>query len=618
MRVAKKHGLHGLALALAFALTPAVVPAPASAISLEVPHVLGIHIETPPLPVEVKVPTIEVPGVVKVQTSSSSSQGGEAPTNPVEVKVNVPTTPTVGSTPEVPSTPTTGTTLPELPKQTASSGGESTGSEKRTTASAASTTGTSGGGQATPTAAATPTNSSTATRVQAAESPLERRAKRSARRRSAGAEGDARTAGATATTTPVGSSPAPTAARAHTPSGQAHKASSSSDPLTSIGRQIPLPLPVPDWSKPIILLLLLLAIFFGARSQLAAVRARRLERQRAELLSDVDEMQAALVPQIPQLLGGLSVSVAYRPADGPAAGGDFYDLFTLGPDKVAIVLGDVAGHGRGALQQAALTRYTLRAYLQAGLEPRAALALAGSVLAEPGDRQFATVVVAIHDSAAGTLTYASAGHPPPIASGFETPEPLTICCSAPLCCDLPTGRRQTTIPLPANGSVCFFSDGLLEARVEDGELLGREHLIELVDAPGATATASALLERVRDVATATPDDMCACIVSPAAHTPTHADTVEELEVDAQTLSTPRVRLFLEACGLSASAAAALLAQADKIVEVDSAALLRIAHPQSDKARATAHIGSSAPAWASTESASGSETQTLRLALPSSR
>ncbi|HEY2217036.1 MAG TPA: hypothetical protein VGH21_06045, partial [Solirubrobacteraceae bacterium] len=109
--MAKKHGLCGLMLALAFALTPALGTTPASAISLEVPHVLGIHIETPPLPVEVKVPTIEVPGVVKVQTSSSS-QGGETSTSPVEVEVNVPTTP-VGSSPEVPSVPTRGTSLPE-------------------------------------------------------------------------------------------------------------------------------------------------------------------------------------------------------------------------------------------------------------------------------------------------------------------------------------------------------------------------------------------------------------------------------------------------------------------------------------------------------------------------
>ena len=102
-------------------------------------------------------------------------------------------------------------------------------------------------------------------------------------------------------------------------------------------------------------------------------------------------MQAALVPKVPDRLGGLAVSVAYRPAEGPAAGGDFYDLFVPSAGKVAMMLGDVAGHGHEALTQAALTRYTLRAYLQAGLEPRAALALAGRVLVDPLGERFATV-----------------------------------------------------------------------------------------------------------------------------------------------------------------------------------------------------------------------------------
>jgi hypothetical protein len=614
MWTSRKHGLCALALAPLFALAPglATTSASASAISLEVPHALGIQIQVPPLPIEVTLPKVEVPGVLKVETSSP--QSGEAPTAPV-VKVEVPALPPVSASPEVPSTPTTGTPIPELPKVSASSGDAPAGAQKQAT-EASATVATGASAQATPTGTSDPASSSST----AGASTTTARAVRGKARHAAGGSAvggrGSRALAATGTQSGSGTSHAPAAASSD-PRASAPHEDSSGNPLNSIGRQIPFPLPVPDWSKPIILLLLVLAIFFGARSQLAAVRARRLERQRAELLSDLGVMQATLVPVIPERLGGLTVSVAYSPADGPAAGGDFYDLFTLGPDKVAIVLGDVAGHGRGALMQAALTRYTLRAYLQAGLEPRAALALAGSVLAEPGDKQFATVVVAVHDSAEGTLTYASAGHPPPIAIGFDTPEPLTICCSAPLCCDLPTGRRQTTIPLPANGSLCFFSDGLLEARVEHGELLGRERLDELVSGPGAPQTSSALLERVREVAQTTPDDMVACIVSPATRTPTRNDTVEELEVDAQTIDTPRVRLFLETCGLSTPAIATLLAQAGAIVDADGAALLWIERPHTGEPRAIARAGLSTPAWAGAGDVGG-DPQGPPLTLPASR
>ena len=68
------------------------------------------------------------------------------------------------------------------------------------------------------------------------------------------------------------------------------------DPLGAIGRIVPLP--VPDWSKPIILALLLVAAALAVRSRLATVRARRLEAERTELAENLDAMQCALVPAI--------------------------------------------------------------------------------------------------------------------------------------------------------------------------------------------------------------------------------------------------------------------------------------------------------------------------------
>ena len=91
-----------------------------------------------------------------------------------------------------------------------------------------------------------------------------------------------------------------------------------------------------------------------------------LERQRATLLDDIGLLSAALLPPVFENLDGLTVSAAYRPADGPGAGGDFYDVFALEDGRVGVLLGDVSGHGRASLRHAALARFTLRTLLADG------------------------------------------------------------------------------------------------------------------------------------------------------------------------------------------------------------------------------------------------------------
>jgi hypothetical protein len=381
--------------------------------------------------------------------------------------------------------------------------------------------------------------------------------------------------------------------------------------LGVIGGHIPLPLPVPDWSKPIILVLLLLAIGFGVRARAAVRRARRLEAQRATLLRDVGAMQAALVPALPARVGGLAVSVAYQPADGPAAGGDFYDVFVPERGKVAIILGDVAGHGHQALAQAALTRYTLRAYMQAGLEPRAALALTGRVLAAPTLEHFATVAIGVYHAREGRLVYASAGHPPPILHGLQTREPLTMCASPPVGWAVPTGRRQTTVSLPPGAVACFFSDGLIEARCE-ADLLGRERVSEILGALGPRPDASKLLARVRAAALSTPDDMAACIVVPQMTVIPARVHIEELEADTQTLGSGQVGRFLETCLVPAPDIELTVRHANDIAAVFGTALVRVAlEPTTAAATVTAPPPTPQPATPSRSSRSAREPSNAR-------
>lgn len=307
-------------------------------------------------------------------------------------------------------------------------------------------------------------------------------------------------------------------------------------------------IPVPMWIA--LGLLALLAILFYVRGFLTARRARHLEAQRAELLDDVGLLQKALLPDVPERIGGLEASVAYRPADGPAAGGDFYDVFEMDAGRVGIIVGDVCGHGRQALAVTALMRYTLRAYLNAGGEPRAALQIAARALENEQHAELTTVVLAVYDAKAGTLTYACAGHEPPILVGPAAHKPVTVGSSPPIGAGLVTGLRQTTVALPAGSLACFFTDGLVEARLDDDALLGRDRLCSIVEDLGDGACADALLAKIASDAERAPDDMAACIIRAADDAPAVAAVrIEEFELDHNGAGEQRARGFLAACGV---------------------------------------------------------------------
>jgi serine phosphatase RsbU (regulator of sigma subunit) len=288
----------------------------------------------------------------------------------------------------------------------------------------------------------------------------------------------------------------------------------------------------------------------------------------------MDSMQAALVPTIPSRVGDLKVTAAYQPADGPAAGGDFYDAFALDDGRVAIILGDVSGHGRAALAHAVRMRYTLRAYVEAGLNPRTALRLAGSVLGPAQDDLFTTVAIAIYDKHAASLTYATAGHPSPLTLGSLACEPVTVCASPALGWAVPTGRRQTTIPFSQGMSACFFSDGLTEAHTDDG-LLGRARLARILTALGRSATASTLISGVRDDAQEIRDDMAACIIEATTGRTISDVSIEELEVAPGQLAAGQGQRFLEACGVKSGKIPPLAAQAERIAREHGVALIRV-------------------------------------------
>jgi serine phosphatase RsbU (regulator of sigma subunit) len=320
--------------------------------------------------------------------------------------------------------------------------------------------------------------------------------------------------------------------------------------------------------------LVALGLALAAGSRLIALRARRLARQRRELLEDVGLLQGALLPALPARIGPVATSAAYRPAAGPAAGGDFYDVFALQDGQLGIIVGDLSGHGRQALPHTALVRFTLRAYLEAGMAPRDALQRAAAVL----ERQltgFATVVAASYHPRDRVLTYSSAGHPPPVVVGAKPVTPITAASAPPIGAGLPTGTRQTVVSLPGWALACFYTDGVIEAKVGPEELYGPARLEQTLAELAPETTATALLDRVAAASNEHSDDMAACLLGIDGGSGQPSVQLEELELDSREAAGDRAERFLLACGVSAAEIPAIMRSARATVAKTGNVVLKL-------------------------------------------
>ncbi|HEV2973682.1 MAG TPA: PP2C family protein-serine/threonine phosphatase [Solirubrobacteraceae bacterium] len=417
--------------------------------------------------------------------------------------------------------------------------------------------------------------------TRAGHAPGRRRVAHRATARSAHAPAAA-TAPLTASLAPLAASASSgaTGGAAHPRSGLGGSYTRSSEPaiVHTITRIVDV---VPGPMRILIAALAAIALALGVRSLLSGIRTRRLVRQRGELLADVGLLQAALLPNPPARLGPVGTTVAYRPADGPGAGGDFYDVFALEAGQLAVIVGDVSGHGRDALPHTALVRFTVRAYLEAGLSPSDALQTAGTVLERQLGGSLATVLAAIYHPRERTLTYAAAGHPPPIvlaepdesAYGDAAPDanaasrgaasaiaPVIACSAPPVGAGMRTGTRQTVVSVPGPARLCLHTDGVTEARVGE-QLFGAERLSRTLARLPVGAGASELLDAVAAQASARPDDMAACMlhVHGGAGDPTIVS--ELLELAGEQIDERRVRRFLAQCGVGGAEAAAAIERA---------------------------------------------------------
>lgn len=173
---------------------------------------------------------------------------------------------------------------------------------------------------------------------------------------------------------------------------------------------------------------------------------------------------------------GVRVAGVVHSAEGVLAG-DWYDIVTLPGGRVAVVVADVSGHGAEAAGIAAQFKQALVTALSLGRLGPAALEAARAVLRD--DERFVTCVIAELDPASGRLRVTSAGHPPPLvltasADGVPLPARELTASGVVVSTLAPARWASREVNLAEGELLLLYTDGLIEARNADGEVLGLE------------------------------------------------------------------------------------------------------------------------------------------------
>jgi hypothetical protein len=242
----------------------------------------------------------------------------------------------------------------------------------------------------------------------------------------------------------------------------------------------------------------------ASRAAVCIDNARLYDRERRTAFA----LQRGLLPAEPHVPAGMEAAYRYLPVGASDVGGDWHDVIALPGGRVALIVGDVMGHGPEAAAVMVQLRTAAHTLADLDLPPGEVLRrldrMAEGLLTAP----YATCIYAVIDTAASSCVIARAGHPPPVlALPDGTTQVLSLPPGLPL--GLGTGSFEATrVSLPPGATLAMYTDGLVESRarpLDDGLTALRAALSATLAEPGSTldsaceAVTQALRQRGDDI-----------------------------------------------------------------------------------------------------------------------
>jgi serine phosphatase RsbU (regulator of sigma subunit) len=221
----------------------------------------------------------------------------------------------------------------------------------------------------------------------------------------------------------------------------------------------------------------IIVLLGAAIAVVAAIVAERLVRRReaaerltgevrhllGEQRSIAESLQQALLPQALPPIRGVETASRYIPgANGVDIGGDWYDIIPVGDQDFFFVIGDVSGRGVRAGTVMAALLFAIRAFISEGHPPHRILETLSGLLSVARDGHFATVLCGYVDVEGHRISFANAGHLPPLLITPDSGEFLSTTVGPPIGVPAPDGYRTQTTTVPPGATLIAYTDGLIE------------------------------------------------------------------------------------------------------------------------------------------------------------